>query len=49
MTEEDTLYYWAKRYVSSCDYDDEHPGDPHGGDELDYCRDAMRRHLEVMP
>jgi hypothetical protein len=30
-----------RRYVESERYDDEHPDDAHGGDELDYCRDLI--------
>lgn len=44
---EDTLYYWAKRYVESCDYNDENPENPHADAELEYCEDNLRRLLEA--
>lgn len=42
---QDTLEYWSRRYVLALAWDDEHPEDPHSGDEIDYCKDEMKRHL----
>lgn len=42
---EDTLLYWAERYVQVIKNYEEHPEDPHGEAEIEYCEDNMRRHL----
>lgn len=42
---EDTLLYWAERYVQAIKNYEEHPEDPHGEAEVEYCEDNMRRHL----
>ena len=44
---EDTLYYWANRYVDAVQYSEEQPDWAHAEAELEYCEDEMRRHLGV--